>query len=63
MSCFRDELTALLNRYSMESGSDTPDFILADFLLDALRAFDTATANRESWCRPDERRKAKEEGR
>ena len=30
----------LLNRYSMENGSNTPDFMLADYLIDCLRALD-----------------------
>ena len=29
---FRKELACLINRYSRENGSDTPDFILADYL-------------------------------
>lgn len=45
----RQELTSLLNRYSVENGSNTPDFILANYLLDALAAFDTAVRDREVW--------------
>lgn len=45
----RHELTSLLNRYCMESGSDTPDFILANYLMDCLRAFDLALQQREHW--------------
>lgn len=46
---FRSELEALLNRNSMENGSDTPDFILATYLADCLEAFDKATKRREAW--------------
>lgn len=46
---FRKELAALLNRYSMENGSDTPDFLLADYLIEALRALDAAILAREKW--------------
>lgn len=44
---FEVELAALLNRHSMENGSNTPDFILAGFLRDCLRAFDEAVPWRD----------------
>lgn len=47
MSEFRKTLTYIINCHSMENGSDTPDYILAQFLLDSLRAFDVATMSRE----------------
>lgn len=43
------ELRDLLNRYNRESESDTPDFILRDFLLNALKSFDAAVGERERW--------------
>jgi hypothetical protein len=46
---FRDDLTALINSYSKENGSDTPDFILADYLIAALDAYDRTVRNREAW--------------
>ena len=46
---FREQLTSLLNRNSKENTSDTPDFILAGYLLSALDAFDKATLERERW--------------
>lgn len=46
---FRAELEHLINRHSMENGSNTPDFLLAEFLNDCLRAFDTATRARDTW--------------
>jgi hypothetical protein len=46
---FRAELETLLNAQSMENGSDTPDFILADYLVDCLAAFDRALQTREKW--------------
>lgn len=46
---FREELTSLLNRNSRENGSGTPDFILANFMLDSLTAFNAATNRREAW--------------
>lgn len=48
-SNFRDELEHMLNRYSLESGSDTPDFILADYLLGCLENFDRTLQRREQW--------------
>lgn len=47
MSVFRAELERLINRHSMESGSDTPDFVLANFLVDSLEAFDRAVRHRD----------------
>ena len=46
---FRTELCALLNKYSMENGSDTPDFILRDYLYRCLEAFDKAANARREW--------------
>jgi hypothetical protein len=43
------ELTPLLNKHSAENDSDTPDFILANFLLGCLAAFNEATKRREQW--------------
>lgn len=46
---FREELQHLINKHSMENGSDTPDFILARFLADVLDTFDSAIDRRERW--------------
>lgn len=46
---FRKELEKLINHYSMEAGSDTPDFILADYIYDCLKNFDKAVQSREKW--------------
>lgn len=43
---FKDGLRSLINRHSQENGSDTPDFILADYLVGCLSAFDTAVRRR-----------------
>ena len=43
MNNFRNELEILINKYSLENGSNTPDFILAHFLTDCLKAFDGAS--------------------
>jgi hypothetical protein len=48
------ELAAVLNRYCAENVSDTPDFILASYLLECLECFDRAVRQREAWYgRPD----------
>lgn len=46
---FSDELRATLNRHCRESASNTPDYILAEFLLRCLDAFDFAVMTREGW--------------
>ena len=48
-SAFRKGLETLLNKESRENESDTPDFILAEFLNNALDAFDLAVNRREGW--------------
>jgi hypothetical protein len=49
---FRRELESLINKYSMENVSDTPDFIIAKYLLRSLWAFDAAVLERSAWFRP-----------
>lgn len=44
-----EELRAVLNRNSAENGSGTPDFILAQYLMVCLSAFNQATNRRETW--------------
>jgi hypothetical protein len=46
------EIAILLNKYSAENGSNTPDFILAKYLADCLAAFDKAVTAREKWYGP-----------
>lgn len=43
------EIEAVLNKYSAENGSNTPDFILAEYLMACLKAFETASNAREQW--------------
>jgi hypothetical protein len=44
-----DEVQAVLNRHSRENKSQTPDFILAQFLASALEAYEQAVNSRDSW--------------
>lgn len=47
---FRNELESLINRTSMEqAGGNTPDFVLAEYLVACLAAFDHATKTRDQW--------------
>ena len=46
---FEKELTALLNKYSQENGSDTPDFVLAIYLMNCLDVWNRAVHQREKW--------------
>ena len=49
MSEFKKELESLINKYSLENGSDTPDFILAEYLENCLLNFDCAVRLRNKW--------------
>ena len=46
---FANELITLINRHSMENGSDTPDFILAQYLKKCLEAYEYAAKSRDKW--------------
>jgi hypothetical protein len=46
---FEKELEILINRYSKENDSDTPDFILAKYLNECLDNFSAAVKQREEW--------------
>ena len=46
---FRKELEKLLNKASKENGSDTPDYVLANYLNGALHLFDKAVIEREKY--------------
>lgn len=46
---FMQELEQLINKHSQENGSNTPDFILANYLKNCLGAFNEAVESRELW--------------
>lgn len=46
---FRRELAALINKYSREGESNTPDFILAEYLINCLKAYESAANSRDAW--------------
>lgn len=46
---FKIELTKLINKYSLENPSNTPDFILAQHLCDCLAIFNATAFQRSTW--------------
>lgn len=41
-TAFRANLEELINQFSIENGSNTPDFLLADYLIACLDAYEKA---------------------
>lgn len=60
MDTFRDTLERLINQHSMENGSDTPDFILADYLKRCLDNWDYTSRQRENWYNQNKKEKTNE---
>jgi len=48
-SKFHRDLTSLINKYSKENESNTPDFLLANYLVECLGTFNRVINSRESW--------------
>lgn len=46
---FSEALRGVINRHSRERGSDTPDFLLADYLVSCLDAYGAAVKARDKW--------------
>ncbi len=46
---FQSELCSLLNLYNKEGNSNTPDWILRNYIINALNAFNSAVVEREKW--------------
>ena len=55
MTTLEKDLQDLLNKWSQENNSNTPDFVLAQYLLDCLLAFNVAVQKRETWYGRDPR--------
>ena len=49
VSTLTDELRALLNRRSRESASNTPDFMLAEYMIKCLEAAEEMIRHRDRW--------------
>ena len=54
-SNFEKELSALINKYSQENLSNTPDFILAEYLNSCFTAFNKAVKARDRWYVKDKK--------
>lgn len=44
-----EEIRSVINSHSRENVSDTPDFILAQYLINCLEAFEQASNHRQQW--------------
>lgn len=49
MNEFEKELADLINRHSLENGSNTPDFILAKYLRKCLETYNEIIGERDKW--------------
>lgn len=45
----KKELAEVINRNSLENKSNTPDWVLAEYLFDCWCAFNSATRTRDNW--------------
>lgn len=52
-SAFERDLAGVINKHSRENGSNTPDFILAAYLVDCLQNFDRIMLWRQKWYSPE----------
>ena len=52
---FEKELEQVINRHSQENASNTPDFILAQYLTACLAAWNAGVQQRETWYGRDAR--------
>jgi len=46
---FEKELSDLINKHSIENNSNTPDFLLAKYLIGCLTVYASATQARDDW--------------
>lgn len=46
---FENDLRDLINTHCRENGSDTPDYLLAEYLVGCLNAYDRAVRQRDDW--------------
>ena len=49
METFKKELEVLINRCNIENESDTPDYIIAEYLTNLLKIFNNTTKKRDKW--------------
>lgn len=55
MRDLKKELSALINSFSLENSSNTPDFILAEYLMDCLFAYEKAIKANRNWGKAPEK--------
>lgn len=48
---FKKELTQLMNRYNIDTITNIPDFVLADYLHNCIVNLATATQIRDNWLK------------
>ena len=46
---FKHDLAKLINLYSLEAVSNTPDFTIAEYLTNTLLEFDKLMQSRDNW--------------
>lgn len=46
---FEQELRELINRHSMENGSNTPDFLLKEYIVQCLMVWDNIVRKRDEY--------------
>jgi len=46
---FQESLERLVNRFSVENESNTPDFILAEYIRGCLDSWNAAVKSRDAW--------------
>ena len=54
MSTLLRDLSQVLNIHSVEGDSDTPDTVLAQYLIDCLKAWNKAINHRREWSRMED---------
>jgi hypothetical protein len=50
---FEKELEHIINKYSKENGSNTPDFIIAKYIVGCLDAMNNCIRERDTWYNRD----------
>jgi hypothetical protein len=49
MADFKTDLTKIINFHSMGKKAQVPDFIIADYLMNCLKAFDNTMIDLDKW--------------
>ena len=48
-SKFEKELISLISRYSQENVSETPDFVLAEYIMGCMKVYEQTVKRRDEW--------------